>query len=159
MFSSPNPSLRAAFCSPLSSRNKTIRPVMSMSCKGTDYYTLLSVSDGCHASNEDIKKAYRAKALQYHPDLVCDPSLKDKCTRMFVQLNAAYKTLSDPVLRREYDDSLMGLKGNHHGTSTGFKGDYRDLWQRQILELNRRSNLRRNWSLSSWGGRMRAQNR
>ena len=41
-------------------------------------------------------------SLQYHPD-VCDPSMKEESTMMFIQLKAAYKTLSDPTLQMQYD--------------------------------------------------------
>ncbi|RZC11795.1 hypothetical protein D0Y65_011838 [Glycine soja] len=51
------------------------------------------------ATMDDIKKAYRSMALQYHHDVCHDPSMKEDSTRMFVQLNAAYKTLSNPRLR------------------------------------------------------------
>ncbi|XP_022141929.1 chaperone protein dnaJ 20, chloroplastic-like [Momordica charantia] len=119
-----------------------------------DYYKLLSVSGGSGASSEEIKRAYRAMALQYHPDVCGDPSMKEQFTRIFVRLNAAYKTLSDPVLRREYDDSVMGLESFPRGRS--FEGD-KSVWQWQIIELQRRSaDLRRD--RSSWGARMRAQN-
>ncbi|XP_022967659.1 chaperone protein dnaJ 20, chloroplastic-like [Cucurbita maxima] len=137
------------------------RPMVGLSCKaattkGPDYYKLLSVSSGCNASGEEIKRAYRAMALQYHPDLVCDPLLKEQSTKMFVQLNAAYKTLSDPVLRRQYDDSMMGLNNGYSYERRGFEVD-RTVWQRQILELKRRSACQRDRSVS-WGGRMRARN-
>ena len=54
------------------------------------------------AGIDDIKRAYRQMSLQYHPD-VCDPSMKEESTMMFIQLNAAYKTLSDPTLQMQYD--------------------------------------------------------
>ncbi|KAE8645798.1 hypothetical protein Csa_017276 [Cucumis sativus] len=149
------------------SRDKTTPPShqaasrgrFCVSCKASatrerDYYKLLSVSGGCNASPEEIKKAYRAMALRYHPDLVCDPLLKEQSTRMFVQLNAAYKTLSDPVLRRQYDDSLnMGFN------TKGFRGDSA-VWERQILELKRRSSQRKDRSApASWAARMQAHSR
>ncbi|XP_038888723.1 dnaJ homolog subfamily A member 3, mitochondrial-like [Benincasa hispida] len=171
MFASPNSSSNSlALFFP--SKTITTAPPTAMaacrfSCKAAavaaapkerDYYKLLSVSGGCNASNEEIKKAYRAMALQYHPDLVCDPLLKEQSTRIFVQLNAAYKTLSDPVLRRQYDASLMGF--NNNGFSNGRRGFQADttVWQRQLLELKRRSALRRDRSAkASWGATMQAR--
>ncbi|KAG6652910.1 chaperone protein dnaJ 11, chloroplastic-like [Carya illinoinensis] len=67
----------------------------------TNFYEVLSLSPN-NASINEIKKAYRSMALRYHPD-VCPPPMKEESTRMFVKLNAAYRTLSDPVLRKEYE--------------------------------------------------------
>ncbi|CAK9309209.1 unnamed protein product [Citrullus colocynthis] len=162
MFASPTSSSNSlALFFPSKNTTPTAMPGRrGLSCKAStaaaatkenDYYKLLSVSGGCNASGEEIKKAYRAMALQYHPDLVCDPLLKEQSTRMFVQLNAAYKTLSDPVLRRQYDDSLTS------SNRKAFQGD-RTVLQRQILELKRRSTLRRDRSASaSWAARMQAR--
>ncbi|XP_008455532.2 chaperone protein dnaJ 20, chloroplastic-like [Cucumis melo] len=161
MFASPN-SLSLSFPSKATPPSfQASRGRCCVSCKAAastrerdNYYKLLSVSGGCNASPEEIKKAYRAMALRYHPDLVCDPSLKEQSTRMFVQLNAAYKTLSDPVLRRQYDDSLMGFNTKR------FQGDSAAVWQRQILELKRRSSLRKDRSApASWAARMQAHSR
>ncbi|OMO60294.1 hypothetical protein COLO4_33867 [Corchorus olitorius] len=94
-------------------------------------------------------------ARQYHPD-VCDPSKKEESTKMFVRLHAAYKTLSDPVLREEYDCKLSSR--NSQGA---FRSDFayqcsRKKWQEQIHELKRRSNMTQ--KEASWGSRMRAKN-
>lgn len=63
-----------------------------------DYYEVLGVSRT--ASQEEIKKAYRKMARQYHPDLnPGDKSAEEK----FKQVVTAYETLSDPKLRKEYD--------------------------------------------------------
>ena len=56
-----------------------------------NFYKMLSLSDNS-ATTDEIKRAYRSMALQYHPDVCHDPSMKEESTRMFVQLNAAYKT-------------------------------------------------------------------
>ncbi|KAK3010749.1 hypothetical protein RJ639_011302 [Escallonia herrerae] len=70
----------------------------------TNLYKVLSLSSN-DAGNEEIKSAYRAMALKYHPD-VCHPAVKGESAKMFIVLHAAYKTLSDPVLREEYDNEL-----------------------------------------------------
>ncbi|XWS54479.1 hypothetical protein CRYUN_Cryun10bG0093000 [Craigia yunnanensis] len=89
-------------------------------------------------------------ALQCHPD-VCHPFKKEESTRMFVQLHAAYKTLSDPVLREEYDCRL---------SSRNFKGTFRTDFteQEQIQVFKRRSDNRMAEKRGSWGSRMRAKN-
>ena len=84
-------------------------------------YKVLSLSPNS-ATMDDIKKAYRSMALRYHPDVCHDGSKKEETTRMFVQLNAAYRTLSNPWLRADYDYEL-GLRseksvvGNESGRS------------------------------------------
>lgn len=121
-------------------------------------YKVLSLSPGS-ASMEEIKRAYRSMALQYHPDVCHDPDTKEESTRMFVQLNAAYETLSNPVLRAQYDCEL-GLT-NKKVVNVG--GDYerwmRSRWQEQVVELKKRS-IRRMGQKggSSWGCRMRTHN-
>ena len=52
------------------------------------------------ANNQDIKKAYKAKIRQWHPDLNLDPESQAK----FIELNTAYELLSDPDRRRSYDN-------------------------------------------------------
>lgn len=64
------------------------------------YYEILKV--GKKADSEEVKKAYRRLALQYHPDRV--PGNKKKWAHnKFVKLSEAYTTLSDPDKRAEYN--------------------------------------------------------
>ena len=63
-----------------------------------DYYKTLNVSK--NASQEDIKKAYRKLAREYHPDVnPDDPNAEEK----FKDINEAYQVLSDPEKREKYD--------------------------------------------------------
>ncbi|KAI4299070.1 hypothetical protein L6164_032563 [Bauhinia variegata] len=152
-------------CPPLSYRRQERLLPMQVSCRaidaedkkttinnGNNFYKLLCLSPK-NASIEEIKRAYRSMALRYHPDVCHDPSMKEESTRMFVQLNAAYKTLSDPVLRLEYDCDV-GLRSK---TSIGDER-WRSRWQEQIVELKRRSNSRMAKKEGSWSSRIRAQN-
>ena len=63
-----------------------------------DYYSILGV--GQAASQDEIRSAYRALALKYHPDRNKDDPAS---TARMKQINEAYAVLSDPVKRREYD--------------------------------------------------------
>ena len=66
-----------------------------------DYYQLLGVSSDVRTA--DIKKAFRHKARKVHPDTAGEMTDNGQ---EFINLKAAYQILSDPVLRRQYDDAL-----------------------------------------------------
>lgn len=65
--------------------------------KYSDYYATLGVARD--ASDDDIKKAYRRLARQYHPDVSKDPEGE----RKFKEVAEAYATLRDPQKRAAYD--------------------------------------------------------
>jgi DnaJ-class molecular chaperone len=63
-----------------------------------NYYDILGVSKT--ATDNEIKKAYRALSLQYHPDRNQTEEAKTK----ILQINEAYETLSDTTLKHAYDN-------------------------------------------------------
>jgi len=83
-----------------------------------DYYEVLEVSKT--ATADEIKKAYRKKAIQYHPDK--NPGNKE-AEEKFKEAAEAYSVLSDPDKRAKYDqfgfDGLSGASGFGGG---GFSG-------------------------------------
>ena len=66
-----------------------------------DHYGVLGVKKG--ANGDEIKKAYRKKAREFHPDVNSDPEAEER----FKAISAAYDTLSDSTKRREHD---MGMR-------------------------------------------------
>jgi len=64
-----------------------------------DYYSTLGVDR--KASEEDVKKAYKALAKKWHPDK--NPDNQEVATRQFKEVSEAYQVLGDSVKRREYD--------------------------------------------------------
>ena len=72
-----------------------------------DYYEVLDVAK--NATDEEIKKAYRKKAIQYHPDK--NPGDKE-AEEKFKEAAEAYEVLSNPDKRSRYDQfGHEGLNG------------------------------------------------
>lgn len=80
-----------------------------------DYYEVLGVEKNANA--EDIKKAYRKKAIQYHPDK--NPGDKE-AEEKFKEAAEAYEVLSDPQKRQRYDQFGHAGMGGAGGFSGGF---------------------------------------
>lgn len=76
-----------------------------------NYYEILGVTR--NASNDEIKKAYRALALQYHPD----KNKSEEASRKFSEISQAYEILSDAQKRRQYD--LQFIDSGHQRFSAG----------------------------------------
>ncbi|WIA33709.1 hypothetical protein OEZ86_006827 [Tetradesmus obliquus] len=87
---------------------------------GLDYYKLLGV--GRTASDEEIKAAYRKKAVKYHPDK--NLNNKEYAEERFKEVAEAYDVLSDPQKRAVYDRyGEEGLKGGAPAPgAAGFDG-------------------------------------
>ena len=64
-----------------------------------DYYEILGVSKT--ASDDELKKAFRKKAKQWHPD--ANPDNKKEAEAKFKEINEAYEVLSNPQKRQMYD--------------------------------------------------------
>lgn len=97
-----------------------------------DYYEILGVPKT--ASQDEIKKAFRKRAHQLHPDKSGGDEAK------FKELNEAYQAISDPEKRKRYDQfGQAGAQGGFNGFSGGqaggfdpndfqFSGDFGDIF-------------------------------
>lgn len=83
-----------------------------------NYYEILGVDK--KASKDDIKKAFRKLAHQYHPDK------KGGDAEKFKELNEAYSILSDDQKRAQYDTYGQTFGGANHNGSGGFQGNWGD---------------------------------
>ncbi|HEY2320289.1 MAG TPA: DnaJ C-terminal domain-containing protein [Solirubrobacteraceae bacterium] len=83
-----------------------------MSVASEDYYEALGVPPD--ASAEDIRRAYRTLARQYHPDVNKAPGAEDR----FKEISEAYEVLRDPEKRARYD--RFGARG---GSGPGGAGN------------------------------------
>ena len=80
-----------------------------------DYYEVLGLSKG--ASDEEIKRAFRKLAKQYHPDVNKEPGAEEK----FKEIGEAYAVLSDPQKKASYDQYGHAAFSNGAG-GAGFSG-------------------------------------
>ena len=78
-----------------------------------DYYQVLEVPND--ASEEDIRKAFRRKALEYHPDRNKAEDAADR----FKEVNEAYQVLTDPQRRQRYDRFGHAAGGPGAGAQAG----------------------------------------
>ena len=89
-----------------------------MSTASIDYYEILEVTRD--ADGETIKRAFRRKARECHPDVSSAPDAEER----FKKLNEAYDVLSDPAKRERYDrfgtaDGPGGFGGGGYGVDFG----------------------------------------
>jgi len=95
--------------------------------KGADYYAILGIPE--KADLPAIKKAYRTKSLEYHPDK-CTAE-KEDCQTKFIEVSTAYEVLSDPEKRKIYDrDGEEGLKEGHQSNEQA-KAMFRQFFGRE----------------------------
>ena len=95
-----------------------------------DYYSILGVKK--NSTDDEIKKAYRKLAMQFHPDK--NPGDK-KAEEKFKEATEAYDILSDPKKRANFDqfgdpDAMGGFYQRSHGSASGpeFQDAFGDLF-------------------------------
>mmetsp|Transcript_3925 Transcript_3925/g.6179 ORF Transcript_3925/g.6179 Transcript_3925/m.6179 type:complete len:276 (+) Transcript_3925:88-915(+) len=111
------------------------------------YYEVLEVETSATAN--EIRKQYLKKSLLYHPDK--NPDNPEEAKRKFVEIGAAYETLSDPEKRRMYDQELRRGRASSststnnsrtsHAFSTTFNTDqaydnYRDAFDATVAGMS-----------------------
>lgn len=105
------------------------------------YYDILGIPR--NASAGDIKKAFRRRAREIHPDLHTG-SKKTEMEKKFKELNGAHEVLSDPDKRKKYDQygqnweqaeahekarQQAGSHAGRGGAGGGFSGDFGDIFE------------------------------
>ncbi|MFC1940733.1 DnaJ domain-containing protein [Chloroflexota bacterium] len=98
-----------------------------------DYYQILNICQD--ASAEDIKKAFRRLALQYHPDR--NPENVWEAGEKFKEINEAYEVLSDEQRRWQYD-RLASLSSYPRITMTMEDIFNENLGSESVLEMLRK---------------------
>ena len=106
-----------------------------MTMQYKDYYKILGVSRD--AKTDDIRKAYRKLAKQYHPDINKEAGAEEK----YKEINEAYEVLKDPDKREKYDTLGMNWQQGQDftpppgwGSSGGYQrvefgGNFSDFFQ------------------------------
>jgi curved DNA-binding protein len=93
-----------------------------MAVEYKDYYEVLGVSR--EASQDEIRRAYRKLAREYHPDLNRESNAEER----FKELGEAYEVLSDPEKRERYD--RLGAQWRAREQAPG-AGDFEDFFEQQ----------------------------
>jgi len=96
-----------------------------MAVNKRDYYEVLGIDR--NATDDEVKKAYRKLAFQYHPD----KNAQSDATEKFKEINEAYEVLSNSDKRASYDRfGHAGVNGNigQDFGGTGFGGGFGDIF-------------------------------
>lgn len=100
------------------------------------FYDVLGL--GRRATDQEIKRAYRVRAKQVHPDIITTEVEKAGAAEAFIKLKTAYDVLSDPDKRAAYDEEvarreeLEALLQGSSGSAAGQKD-----WTEILLEFER----------------------
>jgi len=104
---------------------------------GLTLYDVLGIPT--NATTEDVRKAYKTKALETHPDKL-EPTASDRSRRAaegkFRNVCEAFQVLSDPVRRKAYDERIQRAKQNKQSWDLDRerRNKEREEWARQAKE-------------------------
>jgi DnaJ-class molecular chaperone len=105
-----------------------------------DYYQTLGIPED--SGEEEIRKAFRKLAFQYHPDK--NLGHEKEAEEKFKDINEAYVVLSDKVKRQQYDMARQGgMAGAAYGSPSGFQYTQQDIFREafnnraSVEDLNR----------------------
>jgi hypothetical protein len=118
----------------------------NLSRKGKTLYDVLGVLPS--ASSQEIRRAFRRRALQLHPDVNPQPD----ATERFKELNRAYQTLSDPYSRARYDRSgfVRPQPNTSRQSRRGYRPSTTKAYQEQASSSSGRQESRRQSTYSSY---------
>lgn len=88
----------------------------------SNYYGRLGITSS--ATPDELKKAYRRVARQWHPDVCSEPD----ATQVFQRIQEAWEVLSDPAKRRKYDVGLF-LQGKTDRQTDAFSSPFAADWR------------------------------
>ncbi|EOD45040.1 putative meiotically up-regulated gene 185 protein [Neofusicoccum parvum UCRNP2] len=108
----------------------------------TSYYELLGVER--QATDEEIKKAYRRKALELHPDR--NHGNEEWATAMFAEVQSAHEVLSDPQERAWYDSHESAILSGADPADAHFEHDVKVTTADDLTRMLRRFNSRVEYS-------------
>ena len=100
-----------------------------MKTQSKDYYKILRISD--KANEADIKKNFRALAMELHPDR--NPDDPD-CEEKFKSVTEAYGVLIDPAKRKEYDRHRAGLFTDTESDDYDFRYSQKDIFENMFRQ-------------------------
>ncbi|KAK5256141.1 hypothetical protein LTR16_003929, partial [Cryomyces antarcticus] len=101
------------------------------------YYELLGIER--QATDDDVKKAYRRKALELHPDR--NYGNVEEATKLFAEVQAAYEVLSDPQERAWYDSHETAvLRGDDADQDVPYEHNIRITTADEITRIVRKFN-------------------
>lgn len=117
-----------------------------------DYYKLLGLNR--NATKEEIKKAYRKLALQFHPDKNKSPNAHT----LFIEINEAYLILFDNEARIKYDFEFDFYFGQLEDKNKQENFEWQDNYSNKFTEKKRNNNVNfKDENLNDWANKARQQ--